>query len=80
MADKKIVLDIEGMTCMHCKNTVRNALKDVKGVLKAEVDLANATAAVESDDEVTSEERLVDAVNATGVYRVKEKDFLKKKD
>jgi copper chaperone len=73
MAEKRIILDVEGMSCVHCKNTVRNALKDVKGVLKAEVDLANHTAHVEFDDELTAYERIVDAVNSTGVYRVKEK-------
>jgi copper chaperone CopZ len=73
MAEKRIILDIEGMSCAHCKNTVRNAIKDVKGVLKAEVDLANHTANVEFEDELTSYERIVDAVNSTGVYRVKEK-------
>jgi copper chaperone len=71
--EKRLVLDIEGMTCVHCKNTVRNAIKDVKGVLKSEVDLKNHTAHVEFEDELTSYERIVDAVNSTGIYKVKEK-------
>ena len=72
MADKKKQFVIEGMTCVHCRNTVDRAIKEVKGVLNAKVDLANHTADVEFDNELTSVERIVDAVNSTGVYRVKE--------
>lgn len=72
MAEKKLHFDIEGMSCVHCRNTVAKAIRDVKGVLKAEVDLANHTADIEYDDVQTSPERIVDAVNSTGVYRVKE--------
>ncbi|HEY6162504.1 MAG TPA: heavy-metal-associated domain-containing protein [Bacteroidia bacterium] len=73
MADKKLVLEIEGMTCAHCKNTVTKALRGVKGVMRAEVDLSHGTAMLDYDDEQTTYERIVDAVNSTGVYRVKER-------
>ena len=72
MAEKKKQFEIEGMTCGHCRNTVDRAIKDVKGVINAKIDLANHTADVEYDDELTSIERIADAVNSTGVYRVKE--------
>ena len=73
MAEKKKHFDIEGMTCVHCRNTVAKAIMDVKGVIVAKIDLANHTADVEYEDELTSVERIVDAVNSTGIYRVKEK-------
>jgi copper chaperone len=40
------VLKIDGMTCMHCKMRVENALKGVPGVTGAQVDLGKKQAVV----------------------------------
>lgn len=40
------ILSVEGMHCNHCKAKVENALKALKGVKKAEADLASAEVAV----------------------------------
>ena len=45
----KKVLVIEGMSCMHCKARVENALKAVSGVSDVSVDLEKKTAVVTSD-------------------------------
>lgn len=45
----KRVLVVEGMSCMHCKARVENALKSVAGVSDASVDLEKKTAVVTSD-------------------------------
>jgi copper chaperone len=42
----KKTLSIEGMSCNHCVNHVKNALVDVAGVDGAEVDLATKSAVV----------------------------------
>lgn len=42
-------LQIEGMTCHHCANRVARALKEVPGVLNAEVQLDQHTAKVETE-------------------------------
>lgn len=42
----KIVLNIEGMTCGHCKAAVEDALKTVPGVTSVTVDLAKREAVV----------------------------------
>jgi len=44
-----ISLEIEGMTCGHCKQTVTKALDDCEGVLSVEVSLKNRTAHVNGD-------------------------------
>jgi copper chaperone len=47
-------LSVEGMSCAHCVMHVKNALVEVAGVTKAEVDLAKKSALVEGaslDDE-----------------------------
>ncbi|HBV85467.1 MAG TPA: hypothetical protein DEF42_02115 [Desulfosporosinus sp.] len=41
-----IVLEIEGMTCGHCKSSVEKALLKVPGVIQAEVDLTLKQAVV----------------------------------
>lgn len=48
---KKKIL-IEGMSCGHCVNHVKEALTDLKGVTKAEVDLASKTALIDTNGDV----------------------------
>lgn len=37
---EQVVINVEGMTCMHCKMAVEKALKGVPGVQEADVDLS----------------------------------------
>lgn len=60
--NKKTELNIEGMSCGHCVARVKNALSDVKGVLKAEVSLEEKNAIVEYDSDATSPEEMKKAV------------------
>ncbi|WP_416150730.1 copper chaperone CopZ [Salipaludibacillus sp. HK11] len=51
---KKETIQVDGMTCGHCKASVEGALNNVKGVSKAEVNLDAKNVAVEfNDGEVT---------------------------
>lgn len=50
---KKIM--IEGMSCGHCSNHVKNALMELEGVKEVTVDLAEKNAVVELSQEVTDE-------------------------
>lgn len=43
-------LDVEGMTCKHCVMHVTQALKDLAGVTKVQVDLATKKAVVEGSN------------------------------
>ena len=45
----KVLFEVEGMSCNHCKMNVEKALKAVKGVASAEVNLAKKTASVSFD-------------------------------
>jgi len=60
------VLKIEGMTCMHCKMAVERALKNVPGVISAQVDLAKKEAVVAGSAERAA---MVKAVDEAG-YKV----------
>ena len=49
----KTILQIEGMSCAHCVQHVKEALESVEGVNSAEVDLNNKSAEVEHGDIVS---------------------------
>ena len=49
----KTVLQIEGMSCAHCVQHVKEALEAVAGVKSADVSLADKSAMVEHGDEVS---------------------------
>jgi copper chaperone len=59
----QITLKVSGMTCGHCKKHVEEALLEVSGVEKAEVDLEKGEAVVYGG---ASREELVKAVEEVG--------------
>ncbi len=65
MTDRTITLSIEGMSCQHCVQRVKQALEDVAGVARAEVDLDAGRATVTATDAVTRD-RLAAAVADAG--------------
>ena len=44
-----IQLEVKGMTCEHCVNSVTTALKETDGVTDAEVSLEQSSATVEGE-------------------------------
>jgi copper chaperone CopZ len=66
MADDKIVLEIGGMGCDACVRTVTQALEEVPGVVRAEVDLAAGRAIVRGDLGPDGAAKLVSAVEEAG--------------
>lgn len=62
----RTTLDVSGMTCSHCVQSVKSALEDVGGVRTARVDLDAGKAIVEYDDARTSPRELTTAVADAG--------------
>jgi len=62
-------LQIEGMSCDHCKMSVQLALADLPNVKKARVDLKKREASVTLTDTV-SDEKLIKAVEDAGYKAV----------
>lgn len=60
-------LIIEGMSCGHCVNHVKEALLEVEGITAVEVDLEGSNAVVESGKEI-SEEVFKNAVEEEAGY------------
>ncbi|NNU91590.1 copper chaperone CopZ [Anoxybacillus sp. CHMUD] len=65
-----ITLQVQGMTCGHCKAAVTNALQELDGVSRVEVHLQEGTVDVDYDETKVSVEKLKEAIEEQG-YNVK---------
>ena len=66
MAETRVVVPVQGMTCASCVSHVSKALNGVQGVADANVNLATERASVTFDPDLVDLEKLVDAVQETG--------------
>ncbi len=66
---KRIVLDIGGMHCATCVQTIEKRLPKLKGVIYATVNLAAEKAIIDYDPNVTDQKAIEDAISDVG-YRV----------
>ena len=64
----RIVVSVEGLSCVTCEIPVRHALRRIDGVKAAHVSSATKTATVDYEPAKTNPEQLVAAINSTG-YR-----------
>jgi len=58
-------LQIEGMTCGHCKTKVEKALIELNEINTAEVDLIDGTVEIIGDEEI-SDELLIKTISEAG--------------
>ena len=73
MEKKTIQLEIAGMTCDHCAESIEKALKKKSGVVDANVLYTNRQAEIDYDRNETSQKEIMDLINSTGNYKAKEK-------
>jgi copper chaperone len=59
-------LDVTGMSCAHCAQTVEKALRNAPGVRSATVHLEDGSAEVQYDENDATPEQLVAAVEEEG--------------
>jgi len=64
----RIVISVDGLSCVACEIPVRHALRRIDGVKAIYVSAATKTATVEYEPAKTNPEQLVAAINSTG-YR-----------
>ena len=64
----RIVVSVDGLSCVACEIPVRHALRHVDGVKSVQVNAGTKTATVDYEPEKTNPEQLVAAINSTG-YR-----------
>lgn len=70
----KKVMNVNGMSCNHCKMSVEKALKGISGVEIAEVDLAAKNATITLSGDVNDQD-LLNAVNEAGFEAVSIKNI-----
>ncbi|MBD0383159.1 copper ion binding protein [Paenibacillus sedimenti] len=66
---QNITLNVEGMSCGHCVNSIEGALKEIGA--KGRVDLASKTVAIEFDESKLKLDAIKEAIEDQG-YDVKE--------
>ncbi|HYY14302.1 MAG TPA: mercuric transporter MerT family protein [Chthoniobacterales bacterium] len=64
----RVVIPVEGLTCVTCEIAVRHGLRRIDGVKAMQVSAATRSAVVDYDPAKTNPEQLVAAINSTG-YR-----------
>jgi copper chaperone len=64
------IINVEGMSCNHCVEAVKNAVGILNGVESVSVDLPNKKVTVEFDSERVSIETIKDTIEDQG-YDVK---------
>lgn len=63
---EKVIINVEGMSCNHCKISVESALNKVDGVSGAEVNLDAKNVTVKFDSATTNLEQLKVTIDDTG--------------
>ncbi len=65
----EVSLAVEGMTCTGCEEGIKHAAMELPGVLDATADYNAGSATIKFDQSTSSEQDIIDAINATG-YKV----------
>jgi len=73
MKEQSIILAVEGMTCGHCVNGVKNLIEEVDGVQSAEVDLGSKEANILFDETATNSQTIINTINSSNSYKAKQK-------
>jgi copper chaperone len=63
---KTQVINVDGMSCDHCVQTVTAALDGIKGVGKVQVDLEKKTVTVDFEEDQTGLEIISAKINSVG--------------
>lgn len=66
MANEIKTLNVEGMSCSHCENSVKKAVGALNGVAAISVDLKSKKVSIEFDSEKVSIETIKDTIEDQG--------------
>lgn len=72
MKIEKVKLAIDGMTCDHCAMTVEKKLDTLEGIVKRKVSYAKKMGEIEFDAERLTKEDVIETINSTKHYIVKD--------
>jgi copper chaperone len=66
MSSEVKTLNVEGMSCSHCENSVKKAVGELNGVKSVDVDLKGKKVTIEFDAEKVNVETIKDAIEDQG--------------
>lgn len=72
----QVQLNLEGMTCASCANTIDKVLNKQEGIKKASVNLANDTAQIDFDENLISISEIIEVVESVGYDAKVKEDIL----
>ena len=60
------ILNVNGITCEHCVDTIKEAVGILVGVLRVDVDIEQKQVVVEFDEKLEKPEDLIDKIEEIG--------------
>jgi len=66
MKNEELVLNVEGMSCQHCVNSIKKAVGEIKGVSNVEVDLDKKTVTTSYDAKKSKPEDIKEVIEDQG--------------
>ena len=60
------ILNVDGITCEHCVDTIKEAVEILDGVLRVDVDIKKKQVVVEFDEKMAKPEDLIDKIEEVG--------------
>ena len=60
------ILNVNGITCEHCVDTIKEAVGILVGVLSVDVDIEQKQVVVEFDEKLAKPEDLIDKIEEIG--------------
>ena len=60
------ILNVNGITCEHCVDTIKEAVVILVGVLRVDVDIEQKQVVVEFDEKLAKTEDLIDKIERIG--------------
>ena len=70
-----VVLNVPAVSCMHCKNAIEGAVRDIEGVVSVDVEVTEKTVSLQYDPDLVDLEELKDAIEEEGYPVVGEHVF-----
>tara|TARA_R110000868_G_scaffold57730_1_gene178281 strand:+ start:244 stop:462 length:219 start_codon:yes stop_codon:yes gene_type:complete len=70
---EKTILEVDGMSCGHCVNAVKNLIEEVAGIETVEVDLSSKEARVSFNATSTNTQAIIENINSSNAYKATEK-------
>lgn len=70
MSEERKILNVDGMTCSHCVDAVKNAICSLKGINNVDIDISRNYVMVAYDSEKQNLDSIKKAIEEAG-YQVK---------